>query len=57
MLADGVIPVVPLHKLLALGGRHLRPLREEMVLVAEVDFHRILVVGKLGHGAVECAIA
>ena len=50
-----VISVVPLHKLLALGGRDFRPVCQEINLLGELDLHGFLTVGKLVLGAVEQA--
>jgi hypothetical protein len=54
---DIVASIVPLCKLLALGGRDLRPLREQINLLGDIEFHCFLAVGKLVLGTIKGAIA
>jgi hypothetical protein len=50
---DTVTSVVPLCKLLALGGRDSRPLHEQINLLSDLELHRLLAIGKLVLGTVE----
>ncbi len=52
----GVVPIIPLRELLALGGGHLRLLREQVNLRAKLNFHRVFAISKLSLMAVKQAI-
>ena len=54
---DTVASIVPLCKLLALGGRDFRPLREQINLLGDLDFHRLFAIGELVLGTIKRAIA
>ncbi len=54
---DAVVSVIPLRKLLALGGRNFRPVCQEINLLGGLDLHGLLADGKLVLGAVERAVS
>ena len=54
---DAVGAVVPLRKLLALGSRDFRPLREEINPLGNRDLHSLLVIGELVLGSIEQAVS
>ena len=54
---DTVASIIRLCELLALGGRDFRPLREQINLLGELDFHRLFAIGKLVLVTVKRAIA
>ncbi len=53
---DIAVPIVPLCELLALGGGDFRPLREQINLLRDGDFHRLFAIGELVLGTVKRAI-
>ena len=48
-----VASIVQLCKLLALGRRDSRPLREQINLLDDLKLHRLLAIGKLVLGTIE----
>ena len=50
---DTVASIVLLCKLLVLGGRDSRPLREQIDLLGDLELHGLLAIGKLVLGTVE----
>ena len=53
---DIVVPIVPLCELLALGGGDFCPLREQINLLRDGDFHRLFAIGELVLGTIKRAI-
>jgi len=54
---DIVVSIAPLCELLALGGGDFRPLREQINLLHDGDFHRLFAIGELVFGTIKRAIA